>query len=192
MPKDHWLAAGLTIALASGVGGFLWWEATSSSSSATPSYSPPLVTQELTPPPSLANPAHRTNPASIAPGASPEPNGLYRCDGANGTLYQAEPCPRGTRQSEMSRGTLSVVAPPPVATTARPSPANSARTSAPSAPARPAAQNNERLCDEHKAAIRDIDARGRVGGTGRRMERLREARRYHVEQLWVLKCGSPP
>lgn len=192
MLKDHWLAAGLTIAVASGVGGFLWWEATSSSLSATAPYSPPLVTQELAPPPSMANPAHSSNLAPIAPRASPEPRGLYRCDGANGTLYQAEPCPSGTRQSEMSRGTLSVVAPPPVVTTTRPSPANSARTSAPSAPAGSAAQLNERLCEDHKAAIRDIDARGRDGGSGRRMERLREARRYHVDRLWVLKCGSPP
>lgn len=189
MLKDHLLATGLTIALASGVGGFLWWEAKSSSTPATPSYGPALVAPALTPPPSTASPALRTNPAPTTPRASAATGGLYRCDGENGTRYQAEPCPSGTRQSEMSRGTLSVVAPPPVATTQRPSPESVTRPIAPNTTARPAAQRNERRCEMHKTAIRDIDAKARAGGSGRKMERLREARRNHVEQLWALKCG---
>ena len=46
--------------------------------------------------------------------ATPPANGLYRCQGPSGALYQAEPCPGGTKQAAVEGGTLGIVSPPPV------------------------------------------------------------------------------
>lgn len=49
--------------------------------------------------------------------------------------------------------------------------------------------DSEGACEGHEREIKRIDAAGRIGGTSRKMERLREQRRYHKEEMWRQGCG---
>ncbi len=183
MFKQRFIAASLTVAVVLGAVGFLWWDSRQSQVEVSASYEPSRMHQG----------SLRPQPAGDALPDETEhrllPGGLYRCDGVGGTRYQDEPCPGDTRQSQVSRGTLSVVAPPP-AVAARQAPVYSAQTSSSSVSKNSTAQRDRIRCDQHRKAILRIDSEGRVGGSGQKMDRLREQRRHHVEQMWRLKCES--
>lgn len=186
MFKHHLLAVGLALAVAMGLAGFIWWDATQQPLIISPQpHEPPLIHQDAPVLPSTSL-APRLESGYRAPS-----EGLFRCDGVGGTLYQAEPCPGDTRQSEVNRGTFSVVAPPVIVTAPHQAPMHSGQEQITAMQRASTTQRNQMLCDQHRKAILRIDSEGRAGGTGRKMERLREERRHHVEQMWKLRCESP-
>lgn len=94
--KINVLALALTALVGCGVGGVLWWDAqhrAAPSASATPTRGTPEATR--------FGPSGTGGAPAVSREAAPAANGLYRCQGPKGVLYQAEPCPSGT----MSRGT---------------------------------------------------------------------------------------
>jgi hypothetical protein len=133
----------------------------------------------------------RDNAIADSRDAAPPANGLYRCQGPNGVLYQSEPCPSGTKQAAVAGGTMSVVSTPPVAVTQYSAPSTRDEGKSVGLIARtPAkASGNESACEQHEESIKQIDAASRIGGTSWKMERLREERRYRTDSMWRLGCG---
>lgn len=186
--KSDMLALALTLLVSCGVGALLWWDA---QRTAPPKQSPALDgnAPEARP---LSEPLTRDSASAAPSGPALPANRLYRCQGAKGVLYQAEPCPSGTKQAAVTGGTMSVVSPPPARTiqySPPPPPRYEggavgliART-----PAKPS--GNESACKQHEQSIKQIDAAGRAGGSSDTMERLRERRRYHKDAMWRLGCG---
>lgn len=186
--KSNALALTLTALITCAAGGLLWWDARQtvvSLRNAVPG------TEDERKAPALTSPS-RSAVSRIAPESPPPDNGLYRCQGPNGILYQAEPCPTGTRQAAVAGGTMSIVSPPPVPTVPYSPPATARNGGAGVgfiARTPPEFSDDEEACEDHERAIKRIDADGRVGGTSRKMERLREQRRYHKDEMWRLGCG---
>lgn len=119
--------------------------------------------------------------------------GVVRCEVDGRTLYQAEPCDDPATESELGRGTFTVV--DPHAHPARPAAGQSrqpgrrvgraADEAADEAEA--LAEKKQRECDRHQRAIDRIDAQARARSTAR----LAERRRNHKDSLWALKCAFP-
>lgn len=157
--KGNALAIALTLLVAALLGGLLWWD-----------YQRPSLltaTSERPTVPESAEHAPATRPsfnARAVPKPHPLEGGLYRCEGLGGTQYQSEPCQAGTKQAEVTGGTLSVVSPPPSQRIAAPTSTRReggwvgliARTPLQEA-------DNKRECEAHEAAIKKIDAAGRAG-----------------------------
>lgn len=185
--KINVLALALTALVGCGVGGVLWWDAQRTgapSASATPTRGTPEATR--------FGPSGTGGAPAVSREAAPAANGLYRCQGPKGVLYQAEPCPSGTKQATVAGGTMNVISPPPVPTvrySTPPAPRYEGKAVGliSSAPAEPS--GNEAACKHHERRIRKIDAEGRMGGGPQKMEWLREQRRYHTDEMWRLGCG---
>jgi hypothetical protein len=187
--KGNVFAIVLTSVVAVLVGGFLWWDHQHSLPLAAPSgkFATPGEAERVHAPPRRAPTAYG------AEKPFPTGQGIYRCEGPGGTVYQSAPCQAGTKQAELKGGTFSIVAPPPAprdfsSATRRVAPSE-AKLVGPLAHTTPPEPGNEGACRAHEAAIKKIDAAGRVGGTSWKMERLREQRRDHKDAMWVLKCG---
>lgn len=101
--KNNILALVLTVLTGCGVGGLLWWDAlhpTPMHESAAPRTGTPETRSRL-------DPLAPDNTPALGRQAAPPANGLYRCQGSSGVLYQAEPCPTGTKQAAVVGGTVS-------------------------------------------------------------------------------------
>ncbi|CAL95170.1 hypothetical protein [Azoarcus olearius] len=178
--KHNALAIALTLLLSALLGLALWWDYRRN---ATPHPTPgpasfPIDTR------SAARPAP-------APTQALPHNGLYRCDGPAGTSYQSHPCTPGSRQGDVSGGTLSTVTvppprplPPPVASVETPTPKVGLIARGP----RPG-EGNEALCAMHERDIKRIDEAARRGQSSESQEWLREQRRWHKDEMWRLACG---
>ena len=185
--KSNMLALALTVLVSCGVGALLWWDAPRPApmkESGAPSTDPPEARLRLD------RPSGQDGP-TVSPEAPPPANGLYRCQGPTGVLYQAEPCPSGTKQSAVAGGTMSVVSPPPVVVmqNSSPHPRNEGKSVGLIARTPVKASGRESACEQHEESIKQIDAAGRIGGMSWKMERLREQRRYHTDAMWRLGCG---
>lgn len=185
--KSNMLALALTVLVGCGVGAAWWWDAQRTvplKESTAPSTNAPEARSRLDPP-------TVGNAPAVNREAAPPANGPYRCQGPKGVLYQAEPCPSGTKQAAVSGGTMSVVSPPPVAVMqySPPSPRDEGKSVGLIARTPAKASGNESACEQHEESIKQIDAAGRIGGTSWKMERLREQRRYHTDAMWRLGCG---
>lgn len=118
-------------------------------------------------------------------------SGVFRCEVGGRTVYQAEPCDDPATQSELGRGSFTVVDPHPVP--ARPAGGKSKsvesarRVGGGSEDAEAAALKKKADCDYHQRAIARIDAQARVRSTAR----LAERRRGHKDSMWRLGCGFP-
>ena len=186
--KNNMLALVLTMFVGCGVGALLWWDAQRPppmKESAAPSKSTPEAG-----PPRFDSPT-RDNAPALSREAAPPANGLYRCQGPKGVLYQAEPCPGGTKQTAVAGGTVSVVSPPPVpvAQYAPPTRQSSAKPVGLIERTPPDSTGNEYQCEQLEKRIKRIDTEGRRGGTSRRMEQLREDRRKVMNEMWRVGCG---
>lgn len=186
--KNNMLALALTMFVGCGVGALLWWDAqrpTPTKESAAPSKSTPEAG-----PPRFDSPT-RDNAPALSREAAPPANGLYRCQGPKGVLYQAEPCPGGTKQTAVAGGTVSVVSPPPVPVAQYAPPTRQSSTKPVGLIERtpPDAKGNEYECEQFDKQIKRIDAEGRRGGSSWRMEQLREDRRKAKDAMWRLGCG---
>jgi hypothetical protein len=184
--RGNALALALTTLIATGVGALLWWDA---QRTVVPLDSPERRVRPETPAQEESSSA--VSGQRAAPKAAPPANGLYRCEGPKGIQYQSAPCSSGTKQTEMAGGTFNVVSPPPVPRTqyAPPSPGNDGKSVGRIARTPPEETGNEEACEYHARAIERIDAAGRIGGTSWEMERLRERRRHHKDEMWNLGCG---
>lgn len=184
--KSNALALTLTALITCAAGGFLWWDARQT---VMPLGNAVPGTEDELKGPALTSPSRSAVP-SIVPEAPPPENGLYRCQGPNSVLYQAEPCPSGTRQAAVAGGTMSIVSPPPVVVMqySPPSPRNEGKSVGLIARTPVKASGKESACKQHEESIKQIDAAGRIGGTSWKMERLREQRRYHTDAMWRLGC----
>lgn len=185
--KNNMLALTLTVLVGCGVGGLLWWDAQRQApvrESAAPSKSTPEARSRF-------EPLTGDNPTALRREATPPANGLYSCQGPSGVLYQAEPCPGGTKQAAVSGGTVSVVSPPPVSVAQYTPPSRQSSTRPVGLIKRtpPDSKENEYECEELEKQIKRIDAEGRRGGTSWRMEQLREDRRKIKDAMWRLGCG---
>jgi len=189
--KNNMLALALTVLVGCGVGGLLWWDAQRPApvkESAAPSKSTPEAGSWFDSPTG-------DNATVLRREATPPANGLYRCQGPSGVLYQAEPCPSGTKQAAVAGGTVSVVSPPPVpvpvpvAQYAPPTRQSSAKPVGLIERTPPDSTGNEYQCEQLEKRIKRIDTEGRRGGTSRRMEQLREDRRKVMNEMWRVGCG---
>jgi hypothetical protein len=185
--KNNMLALALTALIGSGVGGVLWWDAQRQApvkESAAPSKSTPEAGSRLDSP-------TRDNTTVLRREATPPENGPYRCQGPSGVLYQAEPCPDGTKQAAVAGGSVSVVSPPPVSVAQHTPPTRQSGTRPVGLIERtpPDSKGNEYQCEQLEKQIKRIDAEGRRGGTSWRMEQLREDRRRVKDAMWRLGCG---
>ena len=186
--KINVLALALTALVGCGVGGVVWWDAqrtAAPSVSTTPTKGTPEARSRFGPPGTGGAPA-------VSREAAPPANGLYRCQGPKGVLYQAEPCPSGTKQAAVAGGTMNVISPPPTPTvrySPPPAPRHEGKTVGLISSAPAELSGNEAACEHHERRIRKIDAEGRVGGSPQKMEWLRERRRYHTDEMWRLGCG---
>lgn len=186
--KNNMLALVLTVLVGCGVGALLWWDAqrpTPMKESAAPSKSTPEAG-----PPRFDSPTRENAPA-LSREAAPPANGLYRCQGPSGVLYQAEPCPGGTKQAAVAGGTVSVVSPPPMPAAQYAPPTRQSSTKPVGLIERtpPDSKGNEYECEQFDKQIKRIDAEGRRGGSSWRMEQLREDRRKTKDAMWRLGCG---
>ena len=185
--KRNMLALALTVLMSCGIGALLWWDAQRMvplNESAASLGNAPESRLRLDPP-------SRADAPTLSPEAAPPANGLYRCQGPRGVLYQAEPCPSGTKQSAVAGGTMSVVSPPPVVVmqNSSPHPRNEGESVGLIARTPVKASGRESACEQHEESIKQIDAAGRIGGMSWKMERLREQRPYHTDAMWRLGCG---
>ena len=185
--KNNMLALALTALIGSGVGGVLWWDAQRQApvkESAAPSKSTPEAGSRLDSP-------TRDNTTVLRREATPPENGPYRCQGPSGVLYQAEPCPDGTKQAAVAGGSVSVVSPPPVSVAQHTPPTRQSGTRPVGLIERtpPDSKGNEYQCEQLEKQIERIDAEGRRGGTSWRMEQLREDLRGVKDAMWRLGCG---
>ena len=185
--KSNILALALTVLVGCGVGGLLWSDAQRSApvkESTAPSKSTPEVGSQFDSPTGDNAPAFTRE-------ATPPANGLYRCQGLSGILYQAEPCPGGTKQAAVAGGTVSVVSPPPVSVAqyAPPTRQSSTRPVGLIERTPPDSKGNEYECEQLEKQIKRIDSEGRRGGTSWRMDQLREDRRKLKDAMWRLGCG---
>ncbi|ENO82822.1 hypothetical protein B447_02356 [Thauera sp. 27] len=181
------LALVLTVLVSCTVGALLWWDAQRTVpqlKNVAPSTTTPEARSRLAPP-------KGENAPAVSREAAPPVNGLYRCQGPKGVLYQAEPCPGGTKQAAVEGGTMSVVSPPPVVVTqsSPPSPRDEGKSVGLITRTPAKASGKESTCEQHEQSIKQIDTAGRIGGTSWKMERLREQRRYHTDAMWRLGCG---
>lgn len=113
-------------------------------------------------------------------------SGVFRCESSEGTVYQAEPCNDSATQSELGRGSFTVVDPYPV--TSRPAAGKPAEpTRRVGAASEDAALKKEADCDRHQRAVERIDAQARMRST----VRLAERRRGHKDSMWELGCAFP-
>ena len=186
--KGNILALVLTLMVAALLGGLLWWDHQRSLPAAATSgkFDTPDDAERVHYPPRLSPPA-KSSPKPLPAG---QEQGLYRCEGPGGTVYQSAPCAAATRQVELKGGTFSIVAPPPAPrVSTRSLTPNEGKPVGPLARTTSQAPGNEGACRAHEEAIKQIDAAGRVGGPSSKMERLREQRRYHKDAMWDLKCG---
>lgn len=185
--KNNMLALALTVLVGCGVGGLLWWDAQRPApvkERAAPSKSTPEAGSWFDSP-------TEDNATVLRPEATPPANGLYRCQGPSGVLYQAEPCPSGTKQAAVAGGTVSVVSPPPVSVAQHAPPTRKSITRPVGLIERtpPDSKGNEYECEQLENQIKRIDAEGRRGGTSWRMDQLREDRRKLKDAMWRLGCG---
>lgn len=169
------------------IGGWLWRDAQQTivrQGNAVPATGAEQKASALTSPSRSAVPP-------IAPEAAPPANGLYRCQGPHGVLYQAEPCPGGMKQAAVAGGTVSVVSPPPVSVAPYAAPTRQASPRSVGLIERtpPDSTGNEYECEQLEKQIKRIDAEGRRGGTSWRMDQLREDRRKLKDAMWRLGCG---
>ena len=183
--KGNALALALTMLIATGVGALLWWDA---QRTVVPLDSPERRVGPETP---EKGESSAVSGQRAAPKAAPPANGLYRCEGPQGIHYQAAPCASGTKQTGMAGGTFNVVSPPPLPRPqyAPPSPGNDGKSVGLIARTPPEEAGNEAACGYHARAIEWIDTAGRIGGPSWKMERLRERRRHHKDEMWNLGCG---
>ncbi len=185
--KNNMLALALTVLVGCGVGGLLWWDAQRPAPMKEAS-APNTGTLKAR---SRLDPLTRDDAPAFSREAAPPANGLYRCQGPSGVLYQAEPCPGGTKQAAVARGTVSVVSPPPLPVAQYAPPTRQSSTKPVGLIERTPAtsKGNEYECEELEKQIKRIDAEGRRGGTSWRMDQLREDRRKLKDAMWRLDCG---
>lgn len=119
-------------------------------------------------------------------------NGLFRCEQGGKTVYQGEPCERGQKQTEVTGGTVSVVAAPETATQPDSATSNGPMPERGTAFGRIAAPKfglvDHERCAVLRSEIERIDARARHRST----ERLRERRRDLVREMDGLRCETWP
>lgn len=192
--RDSLLASIFTAAVAAASAGVLWWDATHPPSSGSLS-----VTAQPAPETAAA-----PLPASMAPTLANEQSvptrpGIYRCESGGRTAYQATPCPGAAKQSELGRGTMSIVTGPSASeqlariqalrgpTNAPPSRGSVAMIGMPGT-----TSDLEERCAALHREVKWIDAMGRRPNTSQSMEWLRERRRAVKDEMWQLKCGFPP
>lgn len=185
--KNNMLALALMVLAGCGVGGLLWWDAQRPApmkESTTPDTGTPGAGSRF-------DPLTPDNAPAFSREAAPPANGLYRCQGPKGVLYQAEPCPGGTTQAAVAGGTVSVVSPPPVPVTQYAPPTRQASPRSVGLIERtpPDSTGNEYECEQLEKQIKRIDTEGRRGGTSWRMDQLREDRRKLKDAMWRLGCG---
>lgn len=136
-------------------------------------------------------PQMRVAPMDVAQLGGPQVarSGVFRCELNERTVYQAEPCNDPATQSELGRGSFTVVDPYPVSP--RPAGGKAAestrRVGAASEDAEAAALKKKADCDYHQRAVERIDAQARMRSTAR----LAERRRGHKDSIWRLGCGFP-
>lgn len=189
MSREAILAAALTLVLGTALGGFLWWDAkmTQEQASAVPQMAQPGTQR----PPPMASAKSDSYPPVHTP--APSGNALYRCEQGGRVTYQAEPCGRGARQSDVTQGSLSVI-------DGRAQLEQLARVQA----MRPAQapqqetmfgaievekpQRRAAECRSLIEGIERIDALGRRPNTSQSMEWLRSTRRDLVERMHDLGC----
>lgn len=127
-------------------------------------------------------------PLLLAQAAGPA-SGIYRCQVAERTLYQAEPCDDSATESALSGGTVTVVEPykTPPRPAAKTAPEGRTRARRGSDDAAAAQRKKKAACDQHQRAIDRIDSQARVRST----VRLAEQRRSRKARMWELGCGFP-
>ncbi|MDX5409322.1 MAG: hypothetical protein LPJ94_03755 [Thauera sp.] len=110
------------------------------------------------------------------------------------TTYQAEPCPVGTKQSDLAGGSISVVSPPSpreqlarIQALGRPTDERSGPAMAFIETETQAAERAE--CQRLRNAIDQVDAQGRQRNTAQSVEWLRERRREYVKRANELDCS---
>jgi hypothetical protein len=190
---DSFRAGVLTMAVAAVFAGTLWWDA-SRTPAALESDPSPVVAQTPAQPS-----AERFATQHFARQQPQTPSrGIYRCEAAGRTVYQAAPCPSTAQQAPVSGGTVSIVEAPSREQLARlqslsPGSDNQQPGGSMALIARSDnASDVEERCTWLQQEIKQIDAMGRQPHTSQGMEWLRDRRREVKDEMWRLKCGFPP
>jgi hypothetical protein len=152
---------------------------------------PPVESRHSTIPPRSVTP-------STAQAVPPAASGLYRCKQGGRVTYQAEPCAHGMIQSEVDKGSVSVVDGSRVAKSqlARVQAMRQEVAGRQEAAfgeigaAQPEASDYR--CHYLHEALENVDARGRRRNTSATLEWLRKERRELVEAMHELKCPRIP
>ena len=123
--------------------------------------------------------------------------GVYRCEQGGTITYQAEPCARGSVQSDVSRGSVSVF-------DGRAQTDQLARLQALRQPPDPRQETafgeiaapppviSSARCQALIEAIERVDEQGRRPNKPQTLEWLRKTRRELVDETYMLKCSRIP
>jgi len=192
--RDSLRATGLTVAIGSLVGTFLWWDATTirQAQNFDPvlQQSAPQIEQPAIAPRSMDRFSVQRAPQAPA-------GGVYRCEQGGTITYQAEPCARGSVQSDVSRGSVSVF-------DGRAQTDQLARLQALRQPPDPRQETafgeiaapppviGSARCQALIEAIERVDEQGRRPNKSQTLEWLRKTRRELVDEMYMLKCSRIP
>ncbi|NMG65527.1 hypothetical protein GPA19_11270 [Azoarcus indigens] len=183
--KQNLLALALTLAIACGLGLYVWHDHKNVQATFTGQH----------PVPGPARPPGLNAGENGRPPPEPGPqlprrhaNGLYRCEQRGAVTYQGTPCPEDSTQAEVRNGSLSVAAKTaPVQPTSQPAPSGGERVGLIARAEEPwFGEANAPECYSLRRQIERIDAAARRYST----ERLKEERRKAVRRKYDLGCSE--